>query len=158
MFSSILNQCGRSRALLAIVGSIALQSGSKTHNGEAGSDASNLTYSSSEQVILSPDFPFSQATGHSINNFMVVYDKRARNPKYVVERLYRENVMCADDEDALAKKKKRKPFFVETGIDSESFRVRLLSWLVCLRFIARVLRCASSSNGEADDVLYCTII
>lgn len=125
MYGSIFNRGGRSRALLAIVSSITLQNGGKTFNGEAGNDASNLTYSSSEQVLFSPDFPFSQAAGHPINNFMVVYDKRARNPKYVVERLYRENVMCTDDEEALAKKKKRKPFFVETGIDSESFRVSL---------------------------------
>ena len=54
---------------------------------------------------------------------MVVYDKRTRNPKYVVERLNRVGLECNDDEDAKAKKKHRKPFFSETSIDSEAFRV-----------------------------------
>lgn len=114
-----------SGVLFACATSIIFQFRSTTYNRgrEEPHDNSRLTYSSSEQVILSPDFPFSQETGKYLNNFLVVYDKRTRNPKYVVERLYRESVVCSDDEEALAKKKKRKPFFIETSIDSESFRV-----------------------------------
>ena len=82
----------------------------------------NVPYSSSEQIILTPLLPGSGCKPG--NNFMVVYDKRTRNPKYVVERLNRMGLECNDDEDAKAKKKHRKPFFSETSIDSEAFRVR----------------------------------
>ena len=82
--------------------------------------AVNITYSSSEQVIL-PTVP-SNATVQC-NKFSIVYDKRTRNPKYVIERLDKASLLCADDEDALSKKKKRKPFFLESGIDFDVFRV-----------------------------------
>ena len=55
---------------------------------------------------------------------MVVYDKRTRNPKYVVERLNQAGLACSDDDDANEKKKKRKPFFSEPSIESEAFKVR----------------------------------
>lgn len=78
-----------------------------------------IPYSSSEQVILTPALPGSKPG----NNFMVVYDKRTRNPKYVVERLNQAGLACSDDDDANEKKKKRKPFFSEPSIESESFKV-----------------------------------
>jgi len=54
---------------------------------------------------------------------MVVYDKRTRNPKYVVERLNQSGLACSDDDEANEKKKKRKPFFSEPTIESEAFKV-----------------------------------
>lgn len=86
-----------------------------------GNTSVRLGYSSSEQIVL----PTAQTTAVKQNAFVAVYDKQTRNPKYVIERLYKDSLLCADDEDALNKKKKRKPFFVETSIEDDIFRVSI---------------------------------
>lgn len=87
----------------------------------AGADAtSTIGYSSSEQLV----FPVLPSTAGKSGSFAIVYDKRTRNPKYVIETLHGSRLMCADDEEALLKKKKRKPFYSEPSIEVETFRVR----------------------------------
>jgi DNA/RNA endonuclease G (NUC1) len=93
------------------------------NKASCAADATNQTtisYSSSEQVII-PLPP--SLDGKKGGTFTVVYDKRTRNPKYVVERISKESLLCADDEDALSKKKKRKPFHAENSIENDIFRV-----------------------------------
>lgn len=105
---------------IGLVSGVGVQRIGLPRNTECKGSAIDIPYSSSEQVILTPVLPGSK----SGNNFMVVYDKRTRNPKYVVERLNQAGLACSDDDDANEKKKKRKPFFSEPSIESEAFKVR----------------------------------
>jgi DNA/RNA endonuclease G (NUC1) len=86
-----------------------------------GENASERTfsYSTSEQLVR----PLQSTTTGKPGSFAIVYDNRTRNPKYVIEALYGAGVVCTDDEIALEKKKKRKPFYCEPSIQVEAFRV-----------------------------------
>jgi DNA/RNA endonuclease G (NUC1) len=94
--------------------------GSKASCAADTNNQATISYSSSEQLIIPLPPTIDSKKG---GNFTVVYDKRTRNPKYVVERITKESLLCADDEDALSKKKKRKPFHAENSIENDIFRV-----------------------------------
>jgi len=76
----------------------------------------NYKLSSSEHTIIhsSPSSP----------SLVIIYDKRTRSPKYVIEHLTLYDLLCDDNEEAAVLKKKRKPFFSEPTILNELFKVR----------------------------------
>jgi DNA/RNA endonuclease G (NUC1) len=97
-----------------------------THCEGENSSKRTLSYSTTEQLVL----PLQSTTIGKPGSFAIVYDNRTRNPKYVIEALYGAGVVCTDDEIALEKKKKRKPFYSEPSIQVEAFRVCRL--LLCI--------------------------
>ena len=118
---------------VGVLSCAAIQTGNVSYSAGSKDNNVNIPYASSEQIILTPMLPGSEKKAS--NNFMVVYDKRTRNPKYVVERLYQSGLACSDDEDANLKKKKRHAFFSDPAIESEVYRVSRLSARNSVRLI-----------------------
>ena len=89
------------------------------YNDNADNKAITYKLSTSEHTIIH------SASHSSSPSLVIVYDKRTRSPKYVIERLSLHDLLCDDNEEALMLKKKRKPFFSEPTIFNELFKV---SW------------------------------
>jgi DNA/RNA endonuclease G (NUC1) len=71
-----------------------------------------------EQLIVPPV----ELDGKQHNQFIINYDKRTRSPKFVLELLIKSDSVCSGDVEALAKSKKRKPFYSDPNIDSDLFK------------------------------------
>ena len=95
------------------------------HNNEYHS---SILLPSSEHIIHNKSIHKNLSlTTTSINkqtsDFIIVYDKKTRSPKYTIERLHAMNITCPDDLEASLLKKKRKPFYTESSIINENFKV-----------------------------------
>lgn len=81
-------------------------------------DKSNSTTTKSSSLITTT----TTNKQHS-SDFIIVYDKKTRSPKYTIERLHATNITCPDDLEASLLKKKRKPFYTESSIVNDNFKV-----------------------------------
>lgn len=84
--------------------------------------------STSEHIIIQP---ISSSSSSSVKpsssslspSLVIMYDKRTRAPKYVIEHLTLFDLLCDDNEEAAILKKKRKPFYSEPTILNDLFKV-----------------------------------
>ena len=140
MMLSIVNRCRHSHVYLmmssmCVINLLAYNVINCDDNDTVDINSKRTTYklSTSEHIIIHPFSSSSSSSSLSSPSvkpsaslspsLVIMYDKRTRSPKYVIEHLTFFDLLCDDNEEAAILKKKRKPFYSEPTILNDLFKV-----------------------------------